>query len=98
MNRRDFLRIAIGTGVIAAVPPSMIWPFKKIFIPLAPKLIVPSSNDLVMPSIDDIEALELEKWANLIPDLIYNSNTLYRRFKGLKRRPIFPGQTVSFAT
>lgn len=97
MNRRDFLRIAIGAGAIAAVPPSMIWPFKKIFIPLAPKLIVPSSNDLVMPSFDDIEALELEKWANL-PDVICNSNTLYQRFKELKRRPIFPGQTVSFAT
>jgi hypothetical protein len=41
MNRRGFLRM-LGTGAaiggVAAVAPSQVWPFRKIFLPLRPTL------------------------------------------------------------
>lgn len=36
MNRRSFLRTFIGGTTIAAVAPSMVWPFRKIFLPAQP--------------------------------------------------------------
>lgn len=38
MNRRNFLRLMSGAGTVAALPPSMVWPFRKIFLPPAPKI------------------------------------------------------------
>lgn len=33
MNRRNFFRLLAGAGATAAIPPSMVWPFRKIFLP-----------------------------------------------------------------
>ena len=35
MNRRGFLRAMFGTGAVAAIAPSQVWPFRKIFLPMS---------------------------------------------------------------
>lgn len=37
MNRRRFLGTLLGTGASTLVPPSMVWPFRKIFLPTIPR-------------------------------------------------------------
>lgn len=39
MNRRRFLSLMTGAGTAAALPPSMVWPFRKIFLPPAPRIV-----------------------------------------------------------
>lgn len=42
MERRHFLRAMLGVAAATALP-SEIWPFRKIFLPPAPKIIAPNA-------------------------------------------------------
>jgi hypothetical protein len=76
-------------GVAAATAlPSEIFPFRKIFLPAAPRI---TRVDMLDLSQWGIEAIELEAFAKEIPDLIYRSDSLY---KFLKKRNTPPGQFI----
>lgn len=94
MDRRNFLRTMLGVAAVTALP-SEVFPFKKIFLPPAPTLIK------VQESINDVMALELETFSKAIPDLVYNSTSMYnfmRRHDRINRewlglsRSTYPGR------
>lgn len=80
MDRRNFLRSMLGVAAATALP-SEVWPFKKIFLPLVPRIIVPDALNLAT-----IEAIELSYFAKSIPDLVYRDSSLYQLLK--KGRPV----------
>lgn len=98
MNRRGFLRFLGGgaaLGAVAAVAPSQVWPFTKIFLPRGRIIVRPPLDQLAAQhysamesfavnnwiSEADIQAIELESFAKEIPSLFNRDNALYRRFK-----------------
>lgn len=70
-------------GVAAATAlPSEIFPFRKIFLPAAPRITRVDMLDLSQwGKVEAIEAIELEAFAKEIPDLIYRSDSLYKFLK-----------------
>jgi hypothetical protein len=68
MDRRNFLRSMLGVAAATALP-SEVWPFKKIFLPLAPR-------------ITRVDMLDLSQWgmAYYCPEL-----PPYGDFLGLSR-------------
>jgi hypothetical protein len=64
MNRRDFLLRSLGTSAGALIAPSLIWPFRKIFIPSALEPFWINAENLMIPGGG---ASELEM--SLIPGL-----------------------------
>jgi hypothetical protein len=67
-------------GVAAATAlPSEIFPFRKIFLPMVPRITRVDMLDL--PQWGKVEAIELEAFAKEIPDLIYRSDSLYKLLK-----------------
>jgi hypothetical protein len=71
MNRRNFLRSMLGVAAATALP-SEVFPFRKIFLPMASRIIVPKGFAPYAVGINEaaIEAIELERFAYEIPDLI----------------------------
>jgi hypothetical protein len=86
MERRSFLRTLLGVAAATALP-SEVWPFKKIFLPMAPRIVTPL---VVSPAlvVSDVEAIELEYFARQIPDLFYRGNVMYDFLK--KMPPLGP--------
>ena len=41
LNRREFLLRSLLAGGATLLPPSLVWPHKKIFLPDAPKIYTP---------------------------------------------------------
>lgn len=85
MNRRRFLGSLVG----AAVAPSLVWPFRKFFLPsiIQPTLAETFAyNGTLLES--SIEAIELEAFAREIPDLLYRDSPLYSYLKSRKPCPI----------
>lgn len=80
MDRRNFLRNILGVAAATALP-SEVWPFKKIFLP--PKSPLWAGTSIIRPSltIAEVTAVQLEAYANVIPDFVYASSPIYRRFK-----------------
>jgi len=84
MERRNFLRLLMG-GASATVAPSLVWPFRKFFLPSlwAPSTAVELFEDIEeydALSMAAVEAIELESFAKQIPDTFYRSNSLYKLF------------------
>jgi hypothetical protein len=96
MDRRNFLRF-LSTGSAVAVAPSLVWPFRKIFLPAiypAPwgKLNVRPPDIYDQPGIfagaeitylAAIRACELEKFAKGLPNI--NSEELKNSFDLFQR-------------
>jgi hypothetical protein len=97
VNRRGFLRM-LGTGAavggVAAVAPSQVWPFRKIFLPKFSRIdmldarlwgrapyLGPLFEGLEYSPLAHIHALEMEAFAKEIPDLLYRHDRLYDMFK-----------------
>lgn len=38
MNRRGFISALVGVVAVEAIPPSQVWPFRKIFVPPSPRI------------------------------------------------------------
>lgn len=95
MNRRGFLRFLGGgaaLGAVAAVAPSQVWPFTKIFLPRGRIIVRPTLDQLAAQHYSamesfavnhwaDIQAIELESFAKEIPSLFNRDNALYRHFE-----------------
>lgn len=79
MNRRRFLNLIAGAGTAAALPPSMVWPFRKIFLPSQPKII--TAQDFAFTPDKGITYFCIEPPPS------------YHDFFGLKRIP-YPGQLI----
>lgn len=78
MDRRNFLRSMLGVAAATALP-SEVWPFKKIFLPMAPRITRVDMLDLSQWG--RIQGIELESFAKEIPDLFLNESLLYKYFK-----------------
>ena len=92
MDRRNFLRTMLGVAAVTALP-SEVFPFKKIFLPPAKKIV--TLNEAA------VEALQLESFSKGIPDLVYKSTSMYdfmRRHDRINRewlglsRSTYPGR------
>ena len=81
MERRNFLRAMLGVAAATALP-SEVWPFRKIFVPAAPRMIMPDGITIT-PDLKCslIQAIQLETFSREIPDLYYRSSPLYMRMK-----------------
>jgi hypothetical protein len=75
VNRRNFLHALLGTAAATALP-SEVWPFKKIFLPLAPTIVIPRNL-----TIASLQSVELEAFAKQIPDLVFRSRRIYELSK-----------------
>ncbi len=87
MNRRLFLRSIIGAGAGAIIAPplaSEVWPFRKIFLPTIEELF---GYGLSRQQLADasVQAIELEQYAQTIPNLFFESGTFYQRLKHYQR-------------
>jgi hypothetical protein len=104
MDRRLFLRNLLGGTASAVVAPSLVWPFRKIFLPAIVTLfegswLQPISFLSRRPTIVDlkltemaVQAIELEAFAKEIPNYFYKSGRLYDYLKNgpvVGRRPAF---------
>jgi hypothetical protein len=91
MDRRKFLGFLAGGSV--AVAPSLLWPFRKIFLPIVtvaePLELLAWHSPVGLFTQDEItpleeyavQAIELEAFAKSIPDLFFRHRRLYEFFK-----------------
>lgn len=67
MNRRGFFKLALGAGsaaVVNQVAPSLVWPFRKIFLPPAPQP-YQLYGMLYHQSPGRVDFLNLESWGKV---------------------------------
>ena len=78
MNRRRFLRSILGTAATSAIAPSLVWLFRKIFLPSTECW---AGTSIVRPSLDEtaLQAVELETFTKGLPNLIYRESLLHTR-------------------
>lgn len=81
-------------GVAAATAlPSEVFPFRKIFLPAAPRIVDCWGFEGLARSpypgpLADIEAIQLEVFAKEIPDLIFKNTSFYEMLKNPRRVPV----------
>jgi hypothetical protein len=80
MNRRNFLRSMLGVAAATALP-SEIWPFRKIFLPMTPRIIAPAKL-----TVEDVVATELVYFSKEIPELYLRPHPFYQLLNRRERR------------
>lgn len=81
LSRRDLLRTMLGLARVAALPLSMVWPFRKIFLPSEPTIIIPEIIINPMLAEFSLESIELEQFAEQLPDLLIRNDAFYKRLR-----------------
>ena len=87
MDRRLFLRSLVG-GSAVALAPSLVWPFRKIFLPA---ITIPFDsfwyhtwkihNTPDAFAVAAVQAVELEAFAKELPMIFYKNDRIYSLFK-----------------
>jgi hypothetical protein len=81
MNRRNFLRLSSGLIVASQVAPSLIWPFRKFFIPPPMKQygVITVGNSMFMEGggNSELEAVLAEELGRIWDKVIANGNEDY---------------------
>ena len=89
MERRCFLRLIAGAGLASALPPSMVFPFRKIFLPPAAVPVRLDFAKLLAPGLHQIFIEQLRPTTFFVPpelkevaeEILYK--TRYRSYKGV---------------
>lgn len=95
MNRRRFLNLIAGAGTAAALPPSMVWPFRKIFLPPQNTLIADRIFEELNAALRDfMHKTDQQFYVDGVAGITYYTTSpppSYHDFFGLKRTP-YPGR------
>jgi hypothetical protein len=65
MDRRQFLFRGLVAGGTVALPPSLVWPFRKIFLPAVPR-VGPVTEQMLFPVVPVVPVEYRMEWADSI--------------------------------